>query len=238
MISIIVPIYNESADSIVQLLEWLNKNSFDHIEEIILVDGGGSDGIKSKLDAYENVKYTTSKKGRATQMNHGAKMSKGSILYFLHADSFPPKHFDLYIHQSLKNRNKVKAGCFTLRFDSDHWWLRLMGWATMINHSSCRGGDQSLFVDRELFFALNGYDEAYEVYEDNEFIHRLYKNTTFMVVRQPIKTSARHYKKVGVWRLQWLHLRVYLKRWSGAGAYELNAFYKAKIEGIKERFLA
>jgi len=235
MISIIIPIYKESTDSIIQLLEYLRKNTFGHIGEIILVDGGGSDRIKPKLTSYDNVKYITSKKGRATQMNLGAKMANGSILYFLHADSFPPKHFDLYIQQLLENGAKVNAGCFTLRFDSDHWWLKLMGWATIINHSFCRGGDQSLFVDRELFFALNGYDETYEVYEDNEFIQRLYKNTAFKVVRKPIKTSARHYKKVGVWRLQWLHLRVYLKKWSGAGPHDLNTFYKAKIEVIKER---
>jgi len=237
MISIIVPIYNESTDRVIQLLEYLKTNTFGHVGEIVIVDGGSSDAIKSKLTSYDNVHYITSKKGRAIQMNHGAKMAKGNVFYFLHADSFPPKHFDHYIHQTLQYDARIRAGCFMLRFDSGHWWLKLMGWATAINHSYCRGGDQSLFVDRELFFALKGYDEAYEVYEDNEFIQRLYKKTAFKVIRKVINTSARHYQKIGVWRLQWLHLRIYLKRWSGAGANDLNAFYKAKIEGIKERYL-
>jgi hypothetical protein len=236
MISIIVPIYNESSDCIIHLLEYLKNNTFGHVEEVIIVDGdGSSNGIKAKLAQYSNVEYVTSKKGRAVQMNHGAQIAKGNILYFLHADSFPPKHFDHFIYQALKHTAKVKAGCFMLRFDSGHWWLKLMGWATVINHSCCRGGDQSLFVDRELFFALNGYDEAYAVYEDNEFIQRLYKNTVFKVLRKRITTSARHYQKIGVWRLQWLHLGVYIKRWSGADASDLNTFYKEQIEDLKVR---
>lgn len=235
MISIIIPIYNESSESIIQLLKYLQKNTLGHVEEIIIVDGGSSDHMKTKFTSYTNVHYISSKKGRAIQMNQGAKIAKGSILYFLHADSFPPKHFDHYIQQTLNPETKVRAGCFMLRFDSVHWWLKLMGWATIINHSYCRGGDQSLFVDKKLFFALNGYDESYEVYEDNEFIQRLYKKTTFKVIRKTIKTSARHYHKIGVWRLQWLHLRVYMKSWFGADANDLNSFYKERIKGIKER---
>ncbi|MCK0160019.1 TIGR04283 family arsenosugar biosynthesis glycosyltransferase [Allomuricauda sp. F6463D] len=236
MISIIVPIYNESSDCIIHLIEHLNKNTFGHVAEVILVDGGGgSDNIKAKLAQYSDVQYVTSKKGRAIQMNHGAKIAKGNILYFLHADSFPPRHFDHFIHKTLTHTARVKAGCFILRFDSGHWWLKLMGWATVINHSCCRGGDQSLFVDSELFFALNGYDETYEVYEDNEFIQRLYKNTSFKVIRKTITTSARHYHTIGVWRLQWLHLGVYMKKWSGAGAHELSTFYKKHIEDLKVR---
>lgn len=236
MISIIVPIYNESSECIIHLLEHLKKNTFGHAEEVIIVDGeGSSDSIKAKLARYTNVQYITSKKGRAIQMNHGAKIAKGNILYFLHADSFPPKHFDHFIYQTLKHNLRVKAGCFMLRFDSGHWWLKLMGWATIINHRCCRGGDQSLFVDRELFFALNGFDEAYAVYEDNEFIQRLYKITSFKVLGKRITTSARHYHKIGVWQLQWLHLKVYLKRWFGASADELNTFYKKNIESLKVR---
>jgi len=232
MISIIIPVYNESK-GIRKLIEYLHDNAFGYIGEIIVVDGGSTDDIKTQLIGYSNIQYINTEKGRAKQMNAGAKVAKRNILYFLHADSFPPKYFDRAIYEVLLVNERIKAGCFMLRFDSNHWWLKLMGWVTAINHKSCRGGDQSLFVDRELFFTLNGFDENYEVYEDNELIKRLYRSTKFKIIREPITTSARHYEKIGVWRLQWLHLRIYIKRWSGAGTEELNSYYKKSIEDLK-----
>lgn len=234
MISIIIPVFNESK-SLAKLLDHLRAHTFGHVLETIVVDGGNPDDLGYILDHYPEVRYTVSQKGRARQMNHGAKMARGNILYFLHADSFPPKHFDHFIYQALTFGNGVGAGCFTLRFDSSHWWLWLMGKATAINHICCRGGDQSLFVDGELFSILGGFDEGYEIYEDNEFIQRLYGQTTFKVIHKTLTTSARHYREIGVWRLQWLHLRVYVMRWFGAGPNALNAFYKKRIEQLKNR---
>lgn len=234
MISIIIPVFNESK-SIAKLLDHLRKNTFGHKLEIIIVDGGSSDDLRDILNYFPEVRYTVAKKGRAKQMNHGAKMAHGNMLYFLHADSFPPKHFDHFIYRTLTFGNGVGAGCFMLRFDSSHWWLRLMGWATAINHTCCRGGDQSLFVDQELFSMLGGFNECYEIYEDNEFIQRLYKQTKFKVIPKTLTTSSRHYKEIGVWRLQWLHMRVYLMRWLGAGPNKINAFHKKRIELLKER---
>ena len=232
MISIIIPVLNESK-GIRKLIDHLYANAFGYIGEIIVVDGGSTDDIRVELFGYSNVRYIPSGQGRARQMNAGAIVAKRSILYFLHADSFPPKYFDRAIFEVLLVNDNIGAGSFMLRFDNDHWWLKLMGWTTRINHSACRGGDQSLFVNRGLFFALDGFDEDYEVYEDMELIKRLYRATTFKIIREPIITSARHYEQIGVWRLQWLHLRIYFKRWGGAGAEELNAFYRERIKELK-----
>ena len=49
-------------------------------------------------------------------MNLGAKFAKGHILYFLHADSFPPKNFDKLIVNEVKKSNE--AGCFIMKFTS------------------------------------------------------------------------------------------------------------------------
>ena len=64
------------------------------------------------------------------------------------------------------------AGCFCMKFDKNHWWLNLMGYFTKFNHKSCRGGDQSLFVEKELFKDIGGFDESYIVYEDNDIIKK------------------------------------------------------------------
>lgn len=232
MISIIIPVLNESK-GIRNLIDHLNANAFGYVGEIIVVDGGSSDDIGVQLTGYSNIRYVQSKKGRARQMNAGANIAKRDILYFLHADSFPPKYYDRAIYEVLLVNKNIRAGCFRLQFDSDHWWLKLMGWATAVNHISCRGGDQSLFMDHDLFYTLNGFNEDYEVYEDIELIKRIYKNTRFKVVNEPIVTSARHYNNIGVWKLQWLHLRIYAKRWFGADAKELNFFYNKSLKYLK-----
>jgi GT2 family glycosyltransferase len=143
-------------------------------------------------------------------MNAGAKVASGTIFYFLHCDSFPPKHFDLeIIEQVHKNKN---AGCFRMKFNYSHAVLFVSQWFTRINHISCRGGDQSLFVTRELFDKIGGYDEKYIIYEDNEIIRRLYQKGRFTVIPKYLITSARRYKEKGVWRLQYHFTVIHLKR--------------------------
>ncbi len=224
-ISIIIPVFNE-ADNILQLIDYLEKVSAGFVDEIIVVDGGSTDGITEILQHDKRVKLVQSEKGRAKQMNFGAALSNSKILYFLHADSFPPPNFDRDI--LLFYRQKRLAGCFRLKFDSKHWWLKFAGWLSSINHICCRGGDQSLYVENDLFQETGGFNEEYIIYKDNEFIKNLYEEprTRFKVIKRSILTSARLYDKVGVWELQKIYFQIYLKRFLGAGPDQLYQQYK------------
>lgn len=226
MISIIVPVYNEE-NQLPELLKHLEASSSGYISEIIVVDGGSTDRTPEIAKDHPKVFYVPSGKGRAIQMNNGAKLAKADILYFLHADSLPPQNFDALIVAEVENGKM--AGCFQMKFDKDHWWLNLMGYFTKINHISCRGGDQSLFVARELFERLNGFNESYIVYEDNEFIGRLYESGNFTVIKSWITTSARLYDRLGVWNTQRLFAEIYWKRRFGASAEELYSHYYKRI---------
>ena len=242
-ISIIIPVYNE-VETISTLLHHLKENSNPiNILDIIVVDGGSNDGTQGAINNIitprdtetssvllnqSNILLIASPKGRAKQMNLGAKHAKGNILYFLHADAFPPKNFDQLIINEVSRGNY--AGCFRMQFDSKHWWLRLASWLTQFSWRACRGGDQSQFITRKLFDHIGGYDENYIIYEDNILINELYKRKQFSVINKKIKTSARLYKKVGVWKLQYHFWAIYVKRWFGASADELLAYYKKHIK--------
>ena len=179
-ISIIIPVLNE-AETIGSLIEHLTKNSTAiHISEIIIVDGGSTDDTKDIVSSFNNVIFFSSPKGRAKQMNLGAQQAKGDILYFLHADAFPPNDFDQLIINEVNNGNN--AGCFRMQFDSNHWWLKLVSWFTQFSWRACRGGDQSQFISRKLFDEIGGYDESYVIYEDNILINELYKRKQFVVI--------------------------------------------------------
>lgn len=227
-ISIVIPVLNE-AETIEELLFYLiDCSNLQNISEIIVVDGGSTDDtlkIIQKLDL--NIKLLNSEKGRAKQMNFGAKHAKGDILYFLHADSFPPNQYDKLIINEVKKGND--AGCFRMQFDSKHWWLQLAGWLTRFNWRACRGGDQSQFITRALFDDIGGYDESYVIYEDNILINELYKRKAFTVINKKIKTSARLYKTHGVWKVQYHFLCIYVKKWFGASAHDLYTYYKKNL---------
>lgn len=233
MLTIVIPVLNEAA-TIKNLLTFLSENiSGENEIEIIVVDGGSSDGtqkiIKTFIEtAIVSVRLLTSAKGRAKQMNKGSSKASGEILYFLHADSFPPKNFDKYIISEVKKGNP--AGCFKMKFDSDHWWLQLAGWFTKYNWRACRGGDQSQFITKELFEEIDGFDETYTIYEDNILINELYKRKKFVVIQQWIRTSARLYRHKGVWSLQYHFWAIYLKRLLGADAEDLNSYYLKNIK--------
>ncbi|WP_347924155.1 glycosyltransferase family 2 protein [Pontimicrobium sp. SW4] len=258
-ISIIIPILNE-AETIEKLLNHLIKNSSkQNIAEIIVVDGGSTDGSQNivlpfitssnserseefyrevnqkGLDTFPqsentrpNIILLNSQKGRAKQMNTGSKITTGNILYFLHADSFPPKDFDQHIINEVVKGNR--SGCFRLQFDHNHWWLRLASWLTQFRWRACRGGDQSQFITKTLFDEIGGFDENYIIYEDNILINELYKRKQFTVINKKLITSARRYEKYGIWKIQYHFWMIYIKKWFGASAEELHIYYSKKIK--------
>ncbi len=230
-ISIIIPVLNEEK-SISVLIPYLKqKSSSKNISEIIVIDGGSDDNSVPVIKSTEAV-LITSEKGRAKQMNTGARQATGDILYFLHADSFPPKGFDQFILDEVKKGNS--AGCFQMRFDHNHWWLRLASWLTKFTWRACRGGDQSQFITRSLFNEIGGYDESYIIYEDNILINELYKRKQFVVIPHWLTTSARRYEEAGIWKLQYHFWTIYVKKWLGASADDIYEYYIKNIKPLQK----
>jgi rSAM/selenodomain-associated transferase 2 len=226
-ISIIIPVLNE-AENVGPLLTYLTLHSGSKsISEILVVDGGSNDGtqniVSSFSKTYPKVIGLNNPKGRAKQMNFGASQSKGSVLYFLHADSIPPKNFDQYILEAIHKGGKT--GCFKMKFDSNHWWLKLAGWFTQFNWKSCRGGDQSLFVEKIAFENIGGFNEDFVVYEDNDLIYKLYKQYGFVVLPYWLTTSSRRYQTNGIWSLQFHFWVIHIKKFFGASPKKLEAYY-------------
>ncbi|GGG36042.1 glycosyl hydrolase [Croceivirga lutea] len=226
LLSIIIPVLNEE-NNILKLLEHLKAASFDFNNiEIICVDGGSTDQTIVQLKNSE-IPFKISKKGRALQMNAGAEMAKGKILYFLHADTLPPKHFDLHIRNAvLKN---WQAGCFRMQFAPSNLFLDFFAFLAQFNLPICRGGDQSLFITKSLFDSNYGFNTTYKIYEDVEFTNRLYKHVNFKILKSKVITSSRRYQQKGFLKLQYHFGIIHLKNLLGKGPNDLHNYYQKYI---------
>ena len=79
-VSIIVPVLNEAAQ-LKKLMNQLRLLKDEWVKEIIIVDGGSTDGSTETLAKEFTV--IQSEKGRAKQMNTGAQHATGTWLLFL-----------------------------------------------------------------------------------------------------------------------------------------------------------
>lgn len=198
MISVIIPAYNE-ATVIGSTVRYLNTHKRTALE-VIVVDGCSADNTVEESRRAGASVVRCAVRGRAAQMNAGAGIARGSILYFVHADSLPPATFAHDILEAVKNG--YHAGCYRLRFDRPHWFLSVNAWFTRFDFDAFRFGDQSLFVTRENFFNAGGFCEDHRVMEDQEIIGRLKKIGGFRVMEKDIVTSARRYLTNGVYKTQ------------------------------------
>ena len=225
-ISIIIPVLNEE-EYIKKVVKTIQNNTTSgNIKELLVIDGGSIDNTVNAANSL-GATVISSQRGRAKQMNLGAKIATGEILYFLHVDTLPPHGFDDHILNGYLNG--YEAGCFRLQFDSKHPVLRFFAWCTRINHTVCRGGDQSLYISKIVFHKIGEFNTAYTIYEDNEFIGRIYKLANFTILPNTVKTSARRYQKKGVFTLQYHFGIVHLKHYLGAKPATLYHYYKQHI---------
>lgn len=224
-LSIIIPILNEEK-TLPRFIDALIRHSSLQ-NQYIFVDGGSTDSSCTIIKKYPNCKLIKSEKGRAKQMNQGVKYAQFPILYFLHVDSLPPKNYDQHIVNTVKSGDK--AGSFRLQFNTSHFLLTFFAYLTRFNFRICRGGDQSLFITKDLFSSLDGFNEAYWICEDNEFIDRIYEKTNFSVLPQKIITSARRFEENGIGRLYFHHGIIQLMRTLGASSQSLRSYYQRFI---------
>ncbi len=193
-----------------------------------MVDGGSRDNTVEIAREYEVSVLTGSGKGRARQMNYGAEHAAGDLLYFLHADTYPPENFMAEILDAFDKG--YRCGCFRLSFDNPHWALTTYSWFTRFDVDVFRFGDQSLFVETSLFEQINGYKEQLLVMEDQVIVKNLKKEAEFVILEESVLTSARKYEEIGVFRLQFIFTIIVLLYYTGVSQEVLADFYKKALK--------
>jgi rSAM/selenodomain-associated transferase 2 len=205
-ISVIIPTLNESA-YMSDLINFLTCGSKEALSEIIVVDGGSTDNTVELARSAGAKVIATSLRSRAAQMNLGAAIAKSEILYFIHADV---KLISTFIDDIFKSIEMgYDAGCYAYIFDSDKVMLRVNAYFTKYRGIFCGGGDQTLFIRKEAFDELKGFNTEYCIMEDFEFYARIQKKFRFRLIPKRIKVSARKYENNNWMRVQLANLIVF-----------------------------
>ena len=188
-ISIIIPVFNESKN----LERCLNSIPNSKAIEILISDGGSTDNSLEIAQTFD-VKILHSEKGRAQQMNKAAAAASGTTLLFLHADTILPNNAISSIQQAI--HQGFSMGCFERIFDTKHFLLRhtsrWAGWRA--KHFFLAYGDQAIFIQRQLFETLNGYQNMPR-FEDLDLTLRAKKHGSWTLLPGPIITNARRFGK-------------------------------------------
>lgn len=193
-ISVIVPVLNE-ADGIEATLLSAGDPA---VVEVLVVDGGSTDDTVSRAARVAD-RVLVSPRGRALQMNVGARHARGDVLLFLHGDTLLPRDFG---HDVL---GAVAAGTLGGRFD-----VRLRGRsrllpvvAALMNARSrwtrISTGDQAMFVRRDVFARLGGFAEI-PLMEDVELSVRLRRAGRVAALRRRVVSSGRRWDDNGAVR--------------------------------------
>ncbi len=206
MISIIIPAHNE-LDNLQKLLPRLGELTTEcpDTEVLLALSGSNTDETRA-LPSLGFVKVLDCPgTGRALQMNTAARASTGKTLVFLHADVMPPDGFIDNIRDTMAKG--YKAGFFSYRFDSDRWLLKLNSAFTGRDGLFAGGGDQCLFIEREAFIQLGGFNQDQVLMEDFEFFRRMKRHKLpYLIVKNDLLVSARKYQYNSYWRVNLANL--------------------------------
>jgi len=183
--------------------------------EIIVADGGSADRTMAIAREVPGVRVVHGPRGRGAQMNAGAEVASGEILWFVHADCRPPAGAATAIRDALA-RDGVSGGAFRFALAGRGWGYRVVEWGVRLR---CRlfhvpYGDQGLFLRRALFEALGGYRET-PIFEDLYLVRALRRRGRVVTLHETMPTSPRRCARDGILRTVMRNQALLLAEWLG-----------------------
>lgn len=195
--------------------------------EVVVADGGSTDETR-EVATRAGARVIAGPRGRARQMNAGARATSGDVLLFLHADEVLPPNADRCIDRALAEGGVV-GGSFRLRIEPGSPALGLIAFGSNLRsrYLGFPYGDQGLFVRRSAFERAGGFPEI-PFLEDVAMVRKLRKQGRLEQLDLHVTTGPRHWRELGPVRttlLNWRMVALYLR---GASPERLAAVYSKR----------
>lgn len=202
-ISVIIPALNEE-NYIMHSLGGLEHQTFKDFETIV-VDGNSTDRTRAIAQKYAKV-IVQKKRGMALARNTGAKIAKGSILFFLDADTRPSKNLLQEYHNAFKDQRVVAATCPIYPIEKTRkrimWgykFVSLLFVRLSILLRSPRITGLNFVVRRTAFDKVGGFNSKLITYEDWDMSRRIKRLGKIAYASKAyVHTSARRVAAWGV----------------------------------------
>ncbi|MEB3229961.1 MAG: TIGR04283 family arsenosugar biosynthesis glycosyltransferase [Leptolyngbyaceae bacterium] len=238
-VSIIIPALNEagSLDRTLRYLRLLDPPA----KEIIVVDGGSTDATVNIATSNGVQVVMAKQRGRAVQMNLGARLATGDILCFLHGDTLVPDDLIKLIRMTLVNP-KIACGGFV----SVMTGLQTTCWGITL-HNSLKThyapllfrphryfgdglrilfGDQAMFCRQTDFWNCGGFNASLPIMEDADLCLKLSKLGRIYQVNRVVQCSDRRVVKWGILKANFIYFLIGFSWGFGIPASRLKRFYE------------
>jgi rSAM/selenodomain-associated transferase 2 len=219
-LSVVVPTLDEGG-AIVGALESADAQGVERI----VVDGGSADATIALARAHADLVLVT-ERGRALQMNAGARAAAGEVLLFLHADTTLPQGYAAHVAAALADPGVV-AGRFDVRLDARGPLYACLGRLISLRSrlTGIATGDQAIFVRRAVFEAVGGFPPE-PIMEDVALSRALRRRGRIACLRAAVRTSARRWQRDGAVRTILLMWALRLAYYAGVPTRILARAYR------------
>ena len=224
-LGVVIPTLNE-AEYLPSLLADLSE--MPGPPTVVVADGGSTDATR-ELARTAGATVIVARRGRAHQMNAGARVLGTPWILFLHADSRLPPHARGCLAQRLANDSETRPGYFRFSLDGPGWFWRFieLGQSLRERITGHAYGDQGLLVRRIDLEAVGGYPEI-PILEDVAILRALRARGTVQRLPAPLPTSPRRFQEEGRWRTWLRDTRVLAMTLAGAAPERLAHLYPAR----------
>ncbi len=208
-ISVVVPTLDEGSVIEPTLRTILERRAEADIE-VIVADGGSHDRTIAIAERFGRV--VSAERGKARQLNAGARAAAGDVLFFVHADMEIPPGALAELRRVIEQEG-YDGGGFSNVFARHNDRIKQLGRVMNLrlrDNDHARNtvffGDNGIFVRRAVFEALGGFKDI-PIMEDYEFSTRLRSRYRVIRIQSPrLVVSPRRHERAGFvrTRLQWI----------------------------------
>ena len=196
-------------------------------DEVLVVDGGSTDGTAALARELGLAVIEHHEPGRSQQINRGVATVASGIVCVLHADTQPPDDMIAVIRRTLGDPKVALAGFTPLLCGPDkvrwatsfHNWIKTWYAPLLLRpHLFVKGvrllfGDHAMFFRRADFLAAGGCDPGLSVMEEADLCVKLARFGRVRLVNRVILTSDRRIAAWGEWKANWVYFTVGI-RWA------------------------